>query len=119
MNDLLIYGNNLSELNSVKKDLVFSGIFRVLKPQDPREEFPYRKQIGKLLYLTPSRRDISFSVCRLSPYLSAPTYLNMQVALELLSTVKPGKGLFFPSSLTTSSKGFCDSYWECNSPIFS
>jgi len=39
VNGLLISGNNLSELHSVKKDLEFSGIFRVLKSQEPREEF--------------------------------------------------------------------------------
>lgn len=44
--------------------------------------------IGKLIYLTNSLPDISFSVCRLSQHLAAPTDLHMQVALRILRYLK-------------------------------
>ncbi|XP_073223517.1 uncharacterized protein [Cicer arietinum] len=40
----------------------------------------FRRLIGKLLYLTHTRLDISFVVCRLSQFLSAPTDLHLQGA---------------------------------------
>ncbi|CAJ2665920.1 unnamed protein product [Trifolium pratense] len=73
----------------------------------------YRRLIGRLLYLTHSRPEISYAVSKLSQFLSAPTNEHMLAGLHVLKYLKnsPGKGLFFSSSSSLSIKGFCDSDW--------
>ncbi|XP_073221459.1 uncharacterized protein [Cicer arietinum] len=70
----------------------------------------FRQLIGKLLYLTHTRPDISFDVCRLSQLLSAPTDLHLQTAFRILRYIKssPGHGLFYSSNSTFNLMGFCD-----------
>lgn len=64
---------------------------------DPTE---HRRLVGKLIYLTITRLDLSFSVNKLSQYLSAPRTDHLKVAMKVLQYVKktPGKGIFLPAS---------------------
>ncbi|KAE9607911.1 putative RNA-directed DNA polymerase [Lupinus albus] len=73
----------------------------------------YRRLIGRLVYLTHTRPDISFSVSHLSQFLAAPTIDHFKAALRVLKYIKgsPGKGLFFPSKNTACLKGYSDSDW--------
>lgn len=73
----------------------------------------YRRLIGKLLYLTTTRPDISFSVQQLSQYMGHPTNLHHDAAIHVLRYIKssPAQGLFYPSDSTLQLKGFSDSYW--------
>ncbi|GAU15979.1 hypothetical protein TSUD_338500 [Trifolium subterraneum] len=59
----------------------------------------YRRLIGRLLYLTHSRPEISYAVSKLSQFLSEPTNEHMLAGLHVLKYLKnnPGKGLFFSS----------------------
>ena len=59
----------------------------------------YRMMIGKMLYLTITRPDISYSVNRLSQFLSNPRMPHMKPAQRVLQYIKstPGQGLYFPS----------------------
>lgn len=56
----------------------------------------FQSLIGKLLYLTDSRSDITFVVGRLSQYLATPTKTHMIIATQFLRYIKnePAKGLF-------------------------
>ncbi|WOG83188.1 hypothetical protein DCAR_0102362 [Daucus carota subsp. sativus] len=73
----------------------------------------YRAWVGKLLYLTSSRPDISFSVQSLSQFLQAPRTAHMEAARRVLRYLKHTKthGLFFPSQNTLEFKGYSDSDW--------
>ncbi|XP_019455167.1 PREDICTED: uncharacterized protein LOC109356296 [Lupinus angustifolius] len=77
------------------------------------EETSYRRLIGKLVYLTHTRPDISFFVGHLSQFLSAPTIDHFKAATRVLKYIKgaPGKGLFYPTETTISLKDFSDSDW--------
>ncbi|XP_019195838.1 PREDICTED: uncharacterized protein LOC109189680 [Ipomoea nil] len=73
----------------------------------------YRRLIGKLLYLTVTRPDISFAVQQLSQFLDSPTTTHMQAAHRVLRYIKgnPGQGLFFPANSDLKLSGFADSDW--------
>jgi hypothetical protein len=73
----------------------------------------YRRLIGRLLYLTHSRPEISYAVSKLSQFLDAPTDLHMLAGLHVLKFLKnhPGQGLFFSSSSSLTLKGYSDSDW--------
>nr|XP_027186543.1 uncharacterized protein LOC113784530 [Cicer arietinum] len=167
VDDLLLAGDNLAEINSVKTSLqtIFSikdlGVLKYFlgfeiartkrgislcqrkyslgiledtgllgsklcsTPMDPNLKLSitygqplsnvtiFRQLIDKLLYLTNTRPNISFSVNMLSQFLSAPTDIHLNVALRILRFIKnsPRKGLFFPANSSFSIKGFCDSDW--------
>lgn len=74
---------------------------------------PYRRLIGKLLYLTTTRPDLSFSVQQLSQFMARPTHLHQDAAVRILRYLKgsPAKGLFYPCDSTLQLKGFSDSDW--------
>ncbi|XP_019427151.1 PREDICTED: uncharacterized protein LOC109335472 [Lupinus angustifolius] len=73
----------------------------------------YRRLLRKLLYLTHTRPDISYSIGILSQHLAAFTHLHQSSANRILKYIKtsPGKGLFFPCSNSAVIKGFSDSDW--------
>ncbi|MCH83453.1 retrovirus-related pol polyprotein from transposon TNT 1-94, partial [Trifolium medium] len=73
----------------------------------------YRRLIGRLLYLTHSRPEISYAVSKLSQFLDAPTDAHMLAGLHVLKFLKnhPGQGLFFSSSSPLTLKEYFDSDW--------
>lgn len=73
----------------------------------------YRRLIGRLLYLTTTRPDISFAVHQLSQYLSAPTDVHEAAAHRILRYIKgnPGCGLFYSASSSSVLTAFSDSDW--------
>ncbi|KAG7554761.1 Retrotransposon gag domain [Arabidopsis suecica] len=76
----------------------------------------YREIIGRLLYLTITRPDITFAVHRLSRFLSCATDLHLQAAFNILKYLKgnPGQGLFYSATTDICLNGFADAdYGTC------
>lgn len=73
----------------------------------------FRSIIGKLLYLTHTRLDINFCVCRLNRFLSKPTQAHFQAALLILRYIKSALGprLFFKFDSSIIQSGFIDLDW--------
>ncbi|KAM0053391.1 putative RNA-directed DNA polymerase [Helianthus debilis subsp. tardiflorus] len=71
----------------------------------------YQKLIGKLIYLSLTRPDISYAVQYLSQYMHKPLVAHLKVALRLLRYLKlsPGKGLLFKRSSSFELLCFADS----------
>ena len=84
----------------------------VTVPMDPKVRLPahegellsdpsqYKRLIGRLIYLTLSRPDITFTIHKLSKFLSQPRQPHLQAAHYLLRYLKNklGQGLLFSSS---------------------
>lgn len=73
----------------------------------------YRELIGRLLYLTITRPDITFVVNRLSQFLSCPTDVHLQAAHHILKYLKsnPGQGLYYSANTYICLNGFSDADW--------
>lgn len=73
----------------------------------------YRELIGRLLYLTITRPDITFAVHRLSQFLSAPTDVHLKAAHHVLRYLKsnPGQGLFYAADTDLCLNAFSDADW--------
>ncbi|XP_071687289.1 uncharacterized mitochondrial protein AtMg00810-like [Rutidosis leptorrhynchoides] len=76
----------------------------------------YQQLVGKLIYLTLTRPDISFSVQVLSQFMHAPLQSHFNLALRVLRYLKgsPGKGVQFVKSNNWSLNAYCDAdYGKC------
>ncbi|KAL2242369.1 UNVERIFIED_CONTAM: Retrovirus-related Pol polyprotein from transposon RE1 [Sesamum indicum] len=73
----------------------------------------YRRLVGRLLYLSFTRPDISYSVQQLSQYVNRPCEAHWKAALHVVRYLKgsPSLGLFFPAANSLELQAFCDADW--------
>ncbi|XP_031264032.1 uncharacterized protein LOC116122314 [Pistacia vera] len=77
------------------------------------DPLPYRRLVGRLIYLTITRPDISYVVHVLSQFMTTPTSSHQHAAHQVLRYIKnaPGQGLLFPSSSSFHLRGYTNSDW--------
>jgi len=82
-------------------------------PLGDAESTAYRRLIGRLIYLTNTRPDISFFVNHLIQFVSHPTSEHHQAAMRILHYLKrtPSKGIFLHSQSLIQLKAYSDSDW--------
>lgn len=167
VDDIILTGNDMSEINKVKKalhkeftikdldilkyilgtevartdsgvhlcqrkyalDLIDSCGYLSSKPcsthMDSKQSFTkreatplsnpsdYRKLVGKLLYLTITKPDLSYPIQTLIQYMSNPNEAHLAAAHRLLRYIKTtiGQGLFYSSQNSLQVQAFTDSDW--------
>ncbi|XP_019167302.1 PREDICTED: uncharacterized protein LOC109163036 [Ipomoea nil] len=73
----------------------------------------YRRLVGRLLYLTVTRPDITYAVNILSQFVSTPRQEHMDAAYRLLRYLKnvPGQGILLSNSTGLDLLAYCDADW--------
>ncbi|XP_019418429.1 PREDICTED: uncharacterized protein LOC109329216 [Lupinus angustifolius] len=73
----------------------------------------YRRLIGRLIYPTNTRSNISFAIQQLAQFMASPTHTHHTASLRVLRYLKgsPGLGLFFPTKSYVQVKAYSDSDW--------
>ncbi|XP_071692022.1 uncharacterized mitochondrial protein AtMg00810-like [Rutidosis leptorrhynchoides] len=73
----------------------------------------YRTLVGKLIYCTITRPDLSFAAQILSQFSQSPKTSHLQALYKVLRYIKlsPGQGLHFLQHTSLSLQAYCDSDW--------
>ncbi|GJY41153.1 ribonuclease H-like domain-containing protein [Tanacetum coccineum] len=105
-NDVVITGNNLDEINKVR-------IFENQRKYCLEVLAEFSMLAWKLIYLTHTRRDISYVVHVLSQYICAPMQSHLKLAFRALRYLKNslGKGISFCKGSDLDLSVYVDSDW--------
>nr|XP_016452878.1 PREDICTED: uncharacterized mitochondrial protein AtMg00810-like [Nicotiana tabacum] len=84
-----------------------------LLDEELSDSTPYQRLIGKLLYLTMTRPDISFSVQTLSYILQKSKKSHVEATLRIVKYIKnsPGQGILLSSKCNSTISAYCDADW--------
>ncbi|KAK1391529.1 hypothetical protein POM88_010585 [Heracleum sosnowskyi] len=79
----------------------------------PSDVSLYRRLVGRLLYLTITRPELSYPIQVLSQFITKPRIDHLTAAFKVLHFIKasPGQGIFFPASSSLTLTAFSDSDW--------
>lgn len=74
---------------------------------------PYRRLVGRLIYLSVTRPDLAYSVHILSQFMQQPREDHWEAALRVVRYLKksPGQGILLRADSDLSLEGWCDSDW--------
>lgn len=74
----------------------------------------YRRIIGRLMYLTISRPDITYAINRLSQFMADPRTPHLQAIHQIVQYLKatPSQGILFPAQSSTKLSAYVDADWE-------
>ncbi|XP_028953288.1 uncharacterized mitochondrial protein AtMg00810-like [Malus domestica] len=76
----------------------------------------YQRLVGKLIYLTITRPDITYSVSVISQVMHSPTIEHLNLVKRILRYLKGsmGRGIIMKKNENTQLMGYCDADWTGN-----
>lgn len=76
----------------------------------------YQRLVGKLIYLTITRPDITYAVSLVSQFMHAPTVTHLHVVKRILRYLKGsiGRGILMRNNGSTQIQGYTDADWAGN-----
>ena len=85
----------------------------ILPDQIPTDIGRYQRLVGKLIYLTHTRPDITYTVGIVSQFMHAPSEEHMDAIYRILRYLKgaPGKGLLYSKNGVLNIEGYTDADW--------
>ncbi|KAM1069409.1 hypothetical protein ACFX13_001358 [Malus domestica] len=77
----------------------------------------YQRLVGKLIYLTITRPDITYAVSIVSQFMHSPTMEHFNLVKRILRYLKGsvGRGIIMKKNANTQITGYCDADWAGNS----
>uniref|UniRef100_A0A3Q7I1H2 Reverse transcriptase Ty1/copia-type domain-containing protein n=1 Tax=Solanum lycopersicum TaxID=4081 RepID=A0A3Q7I1H2_SOLLC len=101
------------EVNQKFTSIVFDQ--HVHSQHDPvlNDPGPYQRLVGRLLYLTVTRADISFAIQNLSQFMHSTKQSHMEAATRVVKYIKqaPGVGILMSSTVSSKLQAYCDVDW--------
>ena len=84
--------------------------------QTPTDKERYQRLVGKLIYLSHTRPDISYAVSVVSQFMHCPSKDHMDAVVRILRYLKsaPGKGIMFSKNDHLDVEGYTDADWAGN-----
>jgi hypothetical protein len=88
----------------------------VYPDQEPADKERYQRLVGKLIYLSHTRPDISYAVNLVSQFMHCPSKDHMDAVGRILQYLKsdPGRGLMFSNNGHLDIEGYTDADWAGN-----
>ncbi|KAM2148308.1 hypothetical protein ACFX1Q_004939 [Malus domestica] len=73
----------------------------------------YKRLVGRLIYLTITRPDLTYVVNMLSQFMDKPRQPHLEAVHKVLRYIKqsPGQGILLPSTGSLQLQAFCDADW--------
>lgn len=80
---------------------------------DMADRARYRRLVGRLIYLTITRPELSYSVHILAQFMQKPKLAHWDAALRVVRYLKsnPGQGILLSSTSSLSLSAYCDADW--------
>lgn len=81
--------------------------------EDLRDPEPFRRLVGRLIYLTITRPELSYSVHTLAQFMKCPKLAHWTAALRVVRYLKscPGQGILLHATSDLRLRAYCDSDW--------
>jgi len=104
------------ECKPVESLIVQNHCLAIHPDQVPTNKQRYQRLVGRLIYLSHTRPDITYAVSVVSQFMHTPSEDHMTVVIRILSYLKgaPEKGLTFKRHGNMEVKGFTDADWAEN-----
>ena len=110
----LLTETRMLDCKPVETSMEMNHKLGILPDQAPTDKGRYLRLVGRLIYLSHTRLDISYTVSVVSQFMHAPSGEHMEAVYRILRYLKsaPGKGLLFSKNGISNIKGYTDSDWE-------
>ena len=109
----LLEETGMSDCKPAETPMDYTTKLGSIQDSPPVDKGRYQRLVGKLIYLSHTRPDISFPVSTVSQFMNDPKEEHMTAVFRILRYLKmsPGKGLFFEKGVNRGLEIYSDADW--------